>query len=127
MRLRFWWPESSDTPRPAAESDRLNHDGISLLASVLTDQGGGHWQGALPWIREGLSMVERVRRGEVDAADWSRDTFGVDLHKDRARIYSLYVEDYDESMDLDDFDAALRAWLRFLEAGPQPGATLVEL
>ncbi|MBD9679977.1 hypothetical protein IB274_24940 [Pseudomonas sp. PDM18] len=69
------------------------------------------------WLDEGLSKVELVRRGTVENSDWSRESWGVKLSGNIARIYSLYGDEYFLNMNIDDFEKALLDWKRFILAG----------
>jgi len=44
--------------------------------------------------------------------------------QDRVKIYSLYQEDYAADMDLDAFEKALRAWIKFIQKSPDPNESV---
>jgi len=118
MQIKFWWGTKFGELAPDCDSDIHNRDGVSVLCSLLTDSGGGHYLDAVPWLEEGLRLIEAVRRDTEKEADWARDAWGALLTRDQATIYSLYQEDYAMKMSLDAFEKALRAWFDFVQSPP---------
>ncbi len=123
MRLKFWWGPKFGTLTPDCDSDTPNRDGVSVLCSLLTDSGGGHYLDAVPWLEEGLRHIESVKHGAEKEADWARDAWGARLSHDKATIYSLYQENYAAGMNLDAFETVLRAWLDFVQSPPDANAS----
>jgi hypothetical protein len=115
MKLTFsWHAPFVDRLEPRAESDARNEEGLDLVSNVLMDTGGLAYLSTVPWLEEGLQRVAAVERGEAASLDWGREDFGVRFERDRATVYSHYVDSCVQSMDLSAFAAALRAWIDFI-------------
>jgi len=99
----------------------INKDGIDALACLLTDDGGQKLLDTVPWLDEGVNRINLVRNASVDFADWSRDAWGAELTRERAKIYSLYDDDCFEVLELDSFEMALLAWRNFIQLKPEFG------
>jgi hypothetical protein len=123
MKITFWWRESFGKLEPACETDVRNQDGVSMLSCLLTDSGGGHYLDAVPWLKEGLRCIESVKRGDKPSVEWARDAWAANISLNHVTIFSLYQEDYAMDMDLDAFEAALRAWIDFIQTPPDANAS----
>jgi hypothetical protein len=123
MRLTFSWQEQFGELEPVCESDTFNHDGVSLVSCLLMDTGGLPYLSTLPWIDEGLRLIEAVKCAEAESLEWGREDWGASLRCDGAKIYSLHDEDYADVMPLEPFEAALRAWKDFLQTPPNAKTT----
>ncbi|MFZ0747351.1 MAG: hypothetical protein WAM85_23305, partial [Terracidiphilus sp.] len=108
---------------PACESDTLNLDSISPLSCLLTDSGGGCYLDALPWLEEGLRRIAASKLGVAKLVDWARDTWAAQMSEDHVKIYSLHDEEYAETIGLDAFEKALRAWTEFIQTPPDAKAS----
>jgi len=118
MKITFSWNRNADGCTPVSKSDLLNQDGISLLDCLLMDSGGLHYPDSVPWLNEGMKRIKSVAMGELESSDWSRETWGVELKKDKAKIYSLHDEHYCQIISLDGFSKVLQKWLDFLQRMP---------
>lgn len=65
-----------------------------MLACLLANSGGQKFQDSIPWLNEELSRVEAIKSGEIKASDWNRDSWGVEIKGESAKIYSLYDEGF---------------------------------
>jgi hypothetical protein len=127
MRLQFLWSENSGAFSPGCSSDIVKVDGVSPLACLLMDDGGQELLGTISWLKEGVKRIGLVKDSTVGLADWSRDAWGAELTKDQVKIYSLYDESYFELISLFSFEAAMLAWINFIEMGPMVGGGEVEV
>lgn len=118
MILTLSWEQRLDGVSPCCSSAIVNNDGISLLACLLTDDGGQGYFDTIPWLIEGIAKVDSVEKGKILEATWDRDAWGVMLRPNKATLYSLHDEAYTEVIDLDTFRRALDAWLEFLKSPP---------
>lgn len=57
MKLHFSWKESGGALSPTCSSTMVNRDGVSLLACLLTDEGGQLFLDTVPWLDEGLDRI----------------------------------------------------------------------
>lgn len=118
MNIEFSWKHDADGYSPVSKSNLVNHDGVSLLDCVLMDSGGLPYLETIPWLNEGVKRIQSVAVGKCDAADWSRETWGVELREGEAKIYSLYDEAYSQVLSLDVFARILQEWMAFLQSRP---------
>lgn len=125
MKLTFSWREQFERLEPACTSDVLDRDGMSLVSCLLTDTGGLPYLSTLPWLEEGLRQSEAVRCGEAESLRWGREDWGAVLRRDGVTLYSLHVEDFASVLPLDAFEAALRAWIEFVQTAPDREATRI--
>lgn len=121
MKLLFSWERSAGSLSPSCSSSTVNKDGVSPLACLLTDDGGQTSLEAVSWLNEGVNRIRLVKESKIDFSDWSRDAWGAELSKDEVKIYSLYDENYFELLNIDSFEAALLAWLNFIQLKPGAG------
>ncbi|WP_434672562.1 hypothetical protein [Pseudomonas sp. R1-15] len=122
MKLLFSWERSAGSLSPSCSSSTVNKEGVSPLACLLTDDGGQTSLEAVSWLNEGLNRIRLVKESKIVFSDWSRDAWGAELSKDVVKIYSLYDENYFELLNIDSFEAALLAWLNFIQLKPRAGA-----
>lgn len=122
MILRFWWQERFDELEPECETDTHYCGGTSLLSRLLRDSGGLHYLKTIPSLEYGLTRVATAKQGEAESVDWDREDWGAHLSQAGATIYSLYDEQYVETIDLDAFEKALRAWIEFIQTPPDAKA-----
>lgn len=115
MKIIFFRDGEGTAREPCCRSDVLGRDGIDFLACLLTDHGGQKYESTIAWLDEGLSRVSSVRSGAIDSCDWSRDSWGVELKAESAKIYSLYDEDCFLVMAIDDFEKSLLDWRNFIQ------------
>lgn len=115
MKAEYYWSVQNGRSEPCCKSDVLSGDGIDLLGCLLTDNGGQRFENTVVWLDEGLYRLGQVRRGEADLCYWSRDSWGVELTCGFAKIYSLYDENCNATIALDDFEKALSAWAKFIQ------------
>lgn len=119
MRITFSWENINGTLTPSCSSSIVNHDGVSILSCLLMDDGGMHYLDTLPWINEGILTVDKIKKaGNLKTANWDRDAWGVVLTNDKVQIYSLYDENYFETLNIQAFEGALLAWKDFLQSSP---------
>jgi len=118
MQLSFSWNDESGALSPQCESNAVNADGICLLASILMDDGGCGHAHSIQWLDEGLKRVDSVSSGESCSLDWCRETWGANLTKNEATIYSLHDESYLQRFSLNQFYIAVVAWKSFLQKLP---------
>ena len=123
MKLFLFWKKRVDGFSPGCSSDVVNKDGISPLACLLMDDGGQRFLDTVPWLDEGMERIKLIKCSGADSADWSRDAWGAELSKGRAKIYSLYDHDCFETLSLDAFEMALAAWRKFIQLVPVDGMT----
>jgi hypothetical protein len=126
MKLTFSWENTAGRITPYCCSQVVNKDGVSLLACLLMDDGGTGYLNSVPWIDEGIAMTDAVMKGAVVAGDWDRETWGATLKPDEVKIYSLYQEDYTETVALPIFRRALLAWRDFILSAPD-ASTIIEV
>jgi hypothetical protein len=115
MKLRFYWWRPFDALEPSCRSDRVNHEGVSILSCLLSDSGGLRYLDTLPWLEEGLRRIRAVKLGEAESLEWGRETWGAKLGRDHATLHSLHDDDYADTIGLDALESALRAWIDFLQ------------
>jgi len=123
MQLSFSWNEERGALSPHCESNAVNVDGICLLASILLDDGGCGHAHSIRWLHEGLKRIDSVSSGESLSLDWSRETWGANLTRDKVTIYSLHDESYFQQFSLKQFHTALAAWKSFLQKTPSLEST----
>ena len=121
MKLHFSWLSSEGDVTPNCSAEVVKADGVSPLCCLLTDDGGQGFLNTISWLDEGVARIKSVRVSGVEAADWSRDAWGAELTKGKAKIYSLHDEDYFELLDIDSFENALSAWKDFIQSKPEAG------
>ncbi|MCO7580453.1 MULTISPECIES: hypothetical protein [Pseudomonas] len=114
MEICFFWDDEDGACVPNCRSSVLNENGVDFLACLFTDHGGQKYESSIPWLDEGLSRIRLVKSGVVEKADWSRDSWGVELSKSLAKIYSLYDEDCCSIINIDEFERALLGWKGFI-------------
>jgi hypothetical protein len=102
----------------------LNPDGISLLCSLLTDDGGLCGDEMLSWMDEGINRIESVKNLSKVTANWGREAWGVELYKEYAKIYFLFEEDYFEIVPLASFETAILNWKKFIQLEPSDSTVL---
>ena len=125
MSLRFYWSEQHGRLEPACESDTVDRDGVSILASLLTDTGGTRYLDTLPWLDEGLRRLDAVKRGELPSARWGREDWGASFTSNRVEVFSLHDESFATVLRVETFERALRMWIEFLRGVPDVENTLV--
>jgi hypothetical protein len=114
MKLHLFWEKSIGGLSPSCNSDVVNNDGISPLACLLTDDGGQRFLDTISWLDEGIERIELIKRSAINFTDWSREAWGAELSKGKAKIYSLYDDDCFETISLDAFEIALLEWRKFI-------------
>jgi hypothetical protein len=125
MKLTFSWEDKIGWGvEPYCSADVVNKDGMSLLACLLVDDGGTGYLSSVPWIDDGIAMIDAVMKGEVADGDWARETWGAKLKPDEVEIYSLYQEDYSEVVPSPAFRHALLAWREFIQSTPDVNTVL---
>jgi hypothetical protein len=125
MKLYFSWLQSEGSLSPYCSSEVVRMDGVSPLCCILTDDGGKRYLDTISWLNSGIDRINSVKFFESETADWSRDAWGAELTKNKAKIYSLHDEDYFELLDIDSFEIALLAWKDFIQSQPEVGITKV--
>ena len=106
MIINFFWTENSPVKQPYAQTNITNEDGVDLLSCLLGDDGGcGHY---VEDIDKGLQSISLAKANREKMFDWARHSWAVEFRGESARIYSLYDEEYDVVMYLDDFEIALK-------------------
>lgn len=124
MKLTFSWEDKLGRGvKPYCIPEAMEG---SLLACLLMDDGGTGYLNSVPWLDEGIAMTDAVMKGAVGAGDWDRETWGAELKPDEVKIYSLYQEDYAETVALPIFRGALLAWRDFILSAPDAG-TITEV
>jgi hypothetical protein len=123
MRLKFSWRSVGDSLLPGCSSDLVDADGISVLCSVLMDDGGLSVKTAREAIRDGLEKIDAVRTGATDVAFWEREEWGVEIKPSLVRIYTLAHDSENSTMETETFRNALTGWQDFLSNTPD--ATVV--
>lgn len=121
MKVKFSWDDSAGSIVPVCTSQVVNRDGISLLSCLLMDDGGVPYLQSISWIEEGLKKTENVMKAEMEDACWDRESWGVIICFDRARIYSLNDEDYFDDISPRQLKGALASWRDFLKTTPKTG------
>ena len=117
MEITFFWIDDDGGREPSCRSDILSCEGVDMLACLLTDSGGQRQKSTLSWLDEGVSRVDLIFGGEADISDWSRDSWGVELKKGVAKIYSLYDDNCFSIMPIEEFREALLSWKDFISKG----------
>lgn len=118
MNITFSWRFDFDRYDPICKSDILNDDGISLLDCILMDSGGLRYSETNPWLNAGINKIISVVSGELDSAEWIRETWGVYLKNGEAKIYSLHSEDYFQIISINSFLLVMQEWRGFLLSRP---------
>lgn len=119
MKISFTWKESFGELMPVCNVDLFNKDDINLLACILMDDGGLPYIQTVSWIEEGISDTDSVIKGITESKDWVRETWGVNLRRDNAKIYSLYDENYFDVIDINLFRRVLVEWKDFIQSEPK--------
>src|SRR5690606_10435311 len=119
MKLRFSWEYESGNFSPSCSSEIANKDGIDLLSCLLMDNGGVPFSDCLSWIREGIARIDSVLNGEVTSASWDRESWGMLITINEARIYSLHEESCCQNFILHNMRDALILWDNFLQTKPE--------
>ncbi len=114
MKISFSWRGDGGAREPICQSDLVGHDGIDFLACLLMDGGGRKYESTIAWLDEGLRKVAQVKSRKIDSCDWDRDSWGVELYGETAKIYSLYEDGCFMLLAIDDFEEALLGWRGFL-------------
>lgn len=118
ITCNFSWKRDGDGYTPVSSSNLLNQDGVSLLDCVLMDSGGLSHLEIITWLDEGIRRINFVATGALESSDWSRETWGVELRKTKAKIYSLHDAEYFQVLSLDGFLKALEQWRAFVQSKP---------
>jgi hypothetical protein len=116
MNITFSWRRDADGYSPVSKSDLFNQDGLSLLDCVLMDSGGLSYSKTIPWLDEGIKRIKSVATGESEFSDWSRETWGVEVRDNKAKIYSLHDAKCFQILSLDVFMKVLQEWAAFLQS-----------
>ncbi|MBI1248446.1 hypothetical protein GC197_11490 [bacterium] len=88
------------------------------------DDGGLRIQESIVWLDEGIRRIHAVESGELESSDWDRETWGVALGNNAARIYSLHDEGYFQIVSLKGFLKVLETWRAFVQSNPSDQETL---
>ncbi|MPW30312.1 hypothetical protein F9L16_15095 [Agarivorans sp. B2Z047] len=118
MKVTYLWEGAESTLSPSCKTETVNSDGFSLLSCLLMDDGGIPYSQTIPWIEEGVMKVDSVLSGKAVSSSWARESWGVLITLDVAKIYSIHDETYFEELTLQQFRNALVSWEAFLEAKP---------
>lgn len=118
MNITFSWKRDLDYYVPISKSDHFNNDGINLLDCLLMDNGGLPYLESVPWLEEGIKRGIAVAGGAIESSDWTRETWGVTLNNGEAKIYSLYENNYLQTISLKRFVKVLKAWMIFIQSQP---------
>ena len=118
MKVSFKWEISLGTLNPVCHTDIHNADGVSILACILTDDGGQGYIDSIPWLIEGLRRIDNVSSMGSQSISWDRDAWGAAISKSHVVIYSLYDDSYSETLSVDAFKKALSAWIEFIQSEP---------
>lgn len=121
MKISFLWNNLEEVFRPFCTSDVVNDDGISIVSCLLMDDGGLSYTDTISWIDEGLDRITSVLSGKESSMDWSRESWGASITVDCVIVYSLYDEDYSQTLSINNFEKLLVAWKDFLNYGPYLG------
>ncbi|WLQ16461.1 hypothetical protein O5O45_11070 [Hahella aquimaris] len=121
MKVTFSWEDVAGTLSPCCKSGVTNHDGISPLCCLLTDNGGIRYAETVGWIEEGVVRADSVLNGETASSTWGREDWGALLTSDGAKIHSFYDENYFEIIPIEVFRHILTSWRDFLLSIPMPG------
>lgn len=122
MKLKFTWEKTGERLSPYCASTRRNNDGISLLASLLMDDGGRNYSQTIAWIDEGIITTDAILNGEILTGKWDREAWGAKLKSNKVKIYSLHSDDYTEEIAPSTFRYALVAWKDFIQSSPDINA-----
>jgi hypothetical protein len=125
MNITFSWERELDRCVPACRSNLLNQDGLRLLDCLLTDNGGLPYLETIPWLDEGVRRLKSVASGELASSEWARETWGVEINKREARIYSLHDEKCFQTVNHDAFSEVLQEWIAFLRSKPDDSQTKI--
>lgn len=118
MKLEMFWDSSGGSLHPDCACDTESLPGASPLACLLSDDGGTGYLNSIAWLDEGLRQVHLVKRLEKSTAVWDRESWGANIELDGVTIYSLYDEDFSETVSFASFEDALTAWRLFLSKSP---------
>jgi hypothetical protein len=121
MKVTYLWEGAESAIFPSCRSETVNSDGFSPLSCLLMDDGGIPYYQTIPWIREGIMRVDSVLSDVVVSSTWDRESWGVLITPDGAKIYSLLDETYFEDITLQQFRNALVSWEMFIESKPNSG------
>ena len=122
MKVVFTHENIEGVSTSLCDSDALNEDGLSLLACILTDDGGTSKLNTFQCIDDGLNLISSIKNRDIEHADWSRETWGAKLTINEARIYHLSDDGYYQLFSLNAFEKALLEWKNFLQSNPEEGA-----
>lgn len=114
MNIRYFLEQATGVTTPWCSTDGLGPNGVDILACLLMDDGGTPFVETISWLDEGLNRVMAVRRADEVSIDWDRDAWATRISNNEVTIYSLYDEEFSVTINLDDFDRALRGWKEFL-------------
>lgn len=121
MKIDFFWEDLSGVLSPCCQSPFVNEDDVDLLACVLTDDGGCGYMNSISWITEAINKISEIKQQEISSYDWDRESWGVRLSVPNAIVYSLYDENYNLVISLDNFESILLAWRKFISEDPESG------
>ncbi|WP_163003529.1 DUF5376 family protein [Pseudomonas viridiflava] len=124
MKLHYFWRSINGDLSPDCTSRKIGHDDhVGPLSCLLTDDGGQPLSDVIPWLAEGLKLINSVKQSDIEVADWSRDAWGAELTKDYVKVYSLHDENYFETLSINSFETALKAWSEFIQKEPSTDST----
>ena len=118
MDLAFNWETDRAAHRARAQIVPSGDKAIELIANLLTDDGGLGTEHSISWIRVGIERLQSVSLGQVEIADWTKETFGVCCDRARAKLYFLPDEEYWVEIHPLALMTLLTVWRDFLLAGP---------
>lgn len=122
MKLKFSWVRRlGNRIIPFCESSVVRQDGVSPLACLLMDDGGQRYLDTLPWIDDGIAMINSAIKDEAVVEIWGREAWEAEISSSGVKVYSLHDEEYSEMLTISMFLHALLAWREFLQSSPELG------
>ena len=118
MELTFTWETDPTSHRAGAEILPSGDKALEILANLLVDDGGTSTEHSIQWIDTGIERMQSVALGQVDVADWARESLGFHCDRTKARIYFLVDENYWVEMNPLTLITVLTVWRDFLSGGP---------
>lgn len=117
MKIEFFWTTNSPVKQPYPKTNIKNHEGVDLLACFLMDDGGCGCEDAVEDIDDGLYELGLFMSGKEKDFDWARHSWGAKKENKDIKIYSLYDEEYFVTMNIGDFNEAVKSWRDFILKG----------
>lgn len=128
MKIFLWWGKESGANSEPYTSDIGAPPGDTCyIASLLTDDGGFGYKKTIRESEQVLEAIKEIRAGCKENFSWSRENFLSEISRDNVKISSQYMEEYYDTMKLDEFEYVLLTWRQMLVAGPEAYSSKIEI